>query len=31
MTHLIAELLNNAGTTPDTIYRRHMGHARRRR
>jgi hypothetical protein len=30
-THLIAELLNSAGTTPDTIYRRHMGHARRRR
>ena len=31
MTHLIAELLNNTGTTPDTIYLRHMGHARRRR
>lgn len=28
---LIAELFNQNGVTPDYIYRRHMGHARRRR
>jgi len=29
-THLIAELFNQNGVTPDTIYEQHMGHARRR-
>jgi hypothetical protein len=29
--HLIAELFNKNGVTPDSIYARHMGHARRRR
>lgn len=29
--HLIAELFNQNGVTPDTIYERHMGHARRPR
>lgn len=31
LTHLIAELLNRSDTTPDAVYRRHMGHDRRRR
>jgi hypothetical protein len=29
-THFIAECLNQAGMTPDELYRRHMGHPRRR-
>jgi hypothetical protein len=31
VTHFIAQCLNQAAMTPDELYRRHMGYARRRR